>query len=169
MKRILARERAGGPDRLWRRLAVAAFILAVLTFSGAGQAWAADIFVAPTGVATNDGSVDHPIDLATALSVNSPATPGDTIWLLAGTYVGTYKSYLQGTPAAPITVRQYPGGRATLDGAGSPNSVLEVLGQWVVFWGFELTNSDPNRRSAQAGSWPTDLTRGAGVVASDCT
>jgi hypothetical protein len=166
MKRTLACELARVRDAQWRPVAAAAFLLAVLTFSGAGRAWAADIFVAPAGVTTNNGSVDHPIDLASALSVNSPARPGDTIWLLAGTYVGTYKSYLQGTPTAPITVRQYPGGRATLDGAGSPNTVLEVLGQWAVFQGFEITNSDPHRRSAQAGSWPTDLTRGAGVVAS---
>ena len=167
MRRILARELPVTRHPLWHRTAVAAFILfilAALIFSNAGQALAADIYVAPTGVGTNSGRIDHPLDLATALSANSPAQPGDTIWLLGGTYIGTYKSYLQGTQTAPITVRQYPGARATLDGAGSPNTVLEVFGQWVVFWGFELTNSDPNRLSAQAGSWPTDLTRGAGII-----
>ena len=164
MRRILAREPAGACHTLWRRSVVAAFILAGFTFSHASQALAADIYVAPTGVATNDGSMAHPLDLTSALSANSPAQPGDTIWLLGGTYIGTYISYLQGTQTAPITVRQYPGARATLDGAGSPNDVLVVYGQWAVYWGFEIMNSDPNRLSAQAGSWPTDLTRGAGIT-----
>ena len=89
------------------------------------------------------------IDLATALSTHSPAKPGDTIWLRGGTYTGTYISYLTGTQAAPITVRQYPGERATLNGGGSSADLLTVYGEWAVYWGFELTAFDPGRLSAQ--------------------
>ncbi|MCC7124243.1 MAG: chitobiase/beta-hexosaminidase C-terminal domain-containing protein [Acidobacteria bacterium] len=121
--------------------------------------------MAPHGQPGNPGTRTQPLDLTTALSATSPARPGDTIWLLGGTYTGTFTSRLTGTAAAPITVRQYPGQRATLDGAGSPRDVLTTDGAWTVFWGFEITNSNTRRLVTQPGPWPTDLTRGAGVSA----
>lgn len=107
----------------------------------------ASIYVAPHGTGSGDGSAARPLDLATALSARSPARPGDTIWLRGGTYNGGVTSELTGTPQAPITVRQYPGERATIDGVGARQSTLTVNGAWAIYWGFEVTNSDPNRRS----------------------
>jgi hypothetical protein len=133
--------------------------------AAASPAAAADYYVAPDGAPGNSGAIEAPLDLATALSRTSPARPGDTIWLRGGTYYGTFTSYLQGTASAPIVVRQYPGERATLDGNGSSKVVLTVHGSWTIYWGFEVTNSHPQRLSSQTGSWPSDLYRGFGVDA----
>ncbi|MCC7009015.1 MAG: chitobiase/beta-hexosaminidase C-terminal domain-containing protein [Acidobacteria bacterium] len=139
--------------------------MAVLCLATAGPAAAANWYVGPHGRATNPGTMLEPLDFATAVSAQSPARAGDTVWLLGGTYVGTYIARVSGAPAAPITFRQYPGQRATLDGAGSPQTVLEIFGNWLVFWGFEITNSHPARLSNETGPWPTDLTRGHGIFA----
>jgi hypothetical protein len=124
-----------------------------------------ELHVAPTGSSRNDGSPEHPLDLATALSKKSPARPGDTIWLHGGTYAGAFVSHLAGRPGAPITVRQAPGERAVIDSAGSRLDALLVYGRWAWYWGFEITNSHPLRESQEMGSWPNDLLRGAGVIA----
>lgn len=147
-----------------RRIASVALVVCAAAFSARG-AEAADIFVSPNGVATNPGTRNEPMTLAKALGPTSPARPGDTIWLLDGVYAGNFNTQLKGTQNAPITIRQFPGHRATLDGAGSPAVVLGVNGEWLVFWGFEITNSDPRRLSDQTGPWPYDLYRGHGVFA----
>lgn len=104
------------------------------------------LYVAPNGVAGRDGSLANPIDLASALSAGGPARPGDTIWLRGGTYSGAFTSTLNGTASAPITVRQYPGERATLDNGATPTlPTLVVNGSWTTFWGFEIMNSNPTR------------------------
>ena len=149
--------------RALRSRTLAAALVMAAAFQAASPAEAAEIFVSPSGSPKNNGTQARPIDLTTALSRTSPARPGDTIWLLDGTYVGNFKSYLTGTPEAPITVKQYPGARATLDGAGSPDIVLEVFGAWAIYWGFEVTNSSPGRDSSQTGPWPSDLPRGHGI------
>src|SRR5690242_5429612 len=77
---------------------------------------AADWYAAPNGSASGSGSISSPFDLATALSGNSPARGGDTIWLRGGTYVGAYTSYLNGTTTAMITVRPYATERVIIDG-----------------------------------------------------
>jgi hypothetical protein len=103
--------------------------------------------VAPGGSSGNDGSVDRPWDLATALRGGSGRVePGDTIWVRGGTYRGSFTSTVSGTAGSPVVIRGYPGERAILDGGGQGlNTTLGVSGDWTVIWGLELTNSDPNR------------------------
>jgi hypothetical protein len=125
---------------------------------------AADLYVAPNGAPGNPGTEASPLDLTTALSQTSPARAGDTIWLRGGVYRGTFTSVLTGTSSAPITVRQYPGERATIDSAPSAEPALTLKGAWTRYWGFEIMSSDPNRRSPTAGT-PPDLRRGAGISA----
>jgi len=121
-------------------------------------------FAAPGGSKTADGGKDQPWDLTTALAGGYPAgavQPGDTIWLRGGTYAGPFESSVSGRDGAPVIVRQYPAERAIIDGAATPRkaSVLEVRGPWVVFWGFEITNSDPNRVTADSVTrdWRPDV------------
>jgi hypothetical protein len=123
------------------------------------------IYVAPDGSPQNDGSRDRPLDLTTALSSSSPAQPCDTVWLRGGTYHGAFTSALHGREGAPIVVRQVAGEPATIDSAPKTSSALTVNGAYVWFWGFEITNSDPQRISTEATSWPSDLKRASGVVA----
>ena len=118
-------------------------------------------FVAPEGAPSNDGSREHPLDLATALSSKGPVRPGALVWLRGGTYRGIFRSELTGTKEAPITVRQYPGERATIDSAPSREAALYISGAWTIYWGFEVMNSDPLRVIRQAGA--SEIRRGIGL------
>jgi hypothetical protein len=144
----------------------AAVALAILgassvRLSGAGPR---EFYASPQGLSSNDGSIDRPLDLPTALSSSGPIRPGDTLWLRGGRYRGPLTSTLTGTAALPIVVRQYPSERATLDGAGSTESTLTVKGGWTWYWGFEVMDSDTLRVTATAGSHPADLERGDGLA-----
>ena len=66
-------------------------VIGVLALVFAANAGAREIYVSPAGKAGGDGSKLGPLDIATALSKRSPAKPGDTIYLLAGEYVGKRK------------------------------------------------------------------------------
>ena len=109
-------------------------------------------YVAPNGSSAGDGS-SRPWDLQTALhGGNGKVQPGDTVWLRGGTYTSAtpINSTLTGTASAPIVVRQYPGERAILDasGATSPTNrgdFFTAAGNYSTFWGFEVTDSDPDR------------------------
>lgn len=92
--------------------------------------------------------MSDPWDLATGLAGGHGVVhPGDTLWLHQGTYSGAYSSTLTGAPGAPVVVRQYPGDRAVIDGAGTSTETFVVRGDWSEFWDFELTNSNPDRHS----------------------
>ena len=103
------------------------------------------IYVASHGAPTNDGSQFSPLDLQTALSANSPATPGSTIWLEGGLYRGTFTSRVSGRDGAPITVRVAAGERAVLACEKMDGTVLDVLSSYVVFRDFEVTCDTPSR------------------------
>lgn len=110
-------------------------------------------YVSPAGSGAGDGTHAHPWDLATALAGGAGRVqPGDTIWLLGGVYRGEFRSTLQGTAGRPIVVRQYPGARAVLDGPGGSGTILRVSGPYTVFWGFEITKSDPARTTSSTGN-----------------
>ena len=121
------------------------------------------LHVAPHGKADAPGTEAEPLSLTAALAADGPTRPGDTVWLRGGTYPGAFVSGLNGQADAVITVRQYPGERAIIDSSPEQTAALTVLGSWTQYWGFEITSSDPHRRTTAAGSWPSDLRRGAGV------
>jgi hypothetical protein len=98
---------------------------------------ARDWFAKPDGA--GDCTVNKPCSLATAISDKSPVRPGDTLWLRGGGYKGPLIAKLAGAEGKPVTVRQYPGERATIDGN------LRIEGAWTVWRDFEVTNSSPNR------------------------
>ncbi len=123
-------------------------VLAVLSVG------AAEFYVTPDGKPTNTGSISSPWDLQTALNHPTSVKPGDTIWLRNGIHrlsnrVTKFTSRLAGTSTAPITVRQYPGERATIDG-----NITQSIGGWVNYWGFEIYNSNTNRYTSETGPWP---------------
>jgi hypothetical protein len=104
------------------------------------------IYVAPNGSPSGNGTAQRPLDLTTALSGKSNLIhPGDTIWLRGGTYLGSFTSNLTGRSQAPITIRQFPGERAIIDSSKSTAPALTVNGAWTTYWGFEITNSNPDR------------------------
>ncbi len=116
---------------------------------------AAEFYVSPAGSPTGNGSLRRPWDLETALDHPPVLMPGDVIWLRGGVYrkngqVTKFESDLQGAPGQPITVRQYPGERATIDG-----NIMQINGGWVNYWGFEIMNSHSNRLTGESGPFPT--------------
>ncbi len=138
-----------------KTLAVLAVFLVAVACAGSPQAFGTDFYVSPGGRPGGDGSIGRPWDLATALAGRAGVQPGDTIWLRGGTYTippgGNILCGLRGTAAAPITVAQYPGERATIDIKGAAqgffftNSPNPSGAAYVNFKDFEVTNSDTNR------------------------
>jgi hypothetical protein len=121
----------------------------------------AAIYVAVDGTPAGDGSQAHPRDLQSALSQQSPANPGDTIYLKAGTYPGNFTSELRGAELAPIIVRAVPGERVTLSAATATAPALTVNGIWTWFADFEITNPKPERITAEVQNVP--FRHGVGV------
>src|ERR1700730_10294447 len=103
-----------------RRVASA---LAAPALALAAPLLAADFYVAAAGAPSGGGSREKPWGVGTALAAPAAVHPGDMIWLRGGLYTfppgGNILCGLRGTAAAPITVAQYPGERATLDIAGA--------------------------------------------------
>src|SRR6202158_1959007 len=87
-------------------------------------ALAADFYVSPTASGSGTGSFSNPWQLQTALDQPAAVHPGDTIWLRGGTYAGIFTGRLVGTSSAPITVRQYAGERAIIDGGNSNGAAI---------------------------------------------
>ncbi len=86
---------------------------------------------------------------------------GETICLRQGTYTNasgwSINSSVDGTSGSPITFRNYPGERATLDTASGTNvNNLTINGDYVRVIGLEITNSS---------SSPANLDNGQGVSA----
>jgi hypothetical protein len=106
--------------------------------------------VAPSGSASGDGSRGNPWSLEHALNgAAGRIQAGDTVWLHAGTYRGTFVSSASGASGRPVVFRQFPGERATIDGT------LRANGSDVAFWGFEVMRSSPS------GELPALEARGA--------
>jgi len=77
--------------------------------------YGATYYAAPTGSPGGAGTYASPWDLQTAL--NSPSVkPGDTIYLMSGTFHGRFSSNLNGTATAPIIVAPNPGSHVRIDG-----------------------------------------------------
>ncbi|MEX2558876.1 MAG: right-handed parallel beta-helix repeat-containing protein [Pirellulales bacterium] len=129
----------------------------------------AEYHVSPGGSSAGDGSPNAPWDLQTALAGAADAAgkprigPGGTVWLHGGTYRGGFASKLEGTQESPVTVRQATGERAIIDTRPRDerdDGLFNVDGDHSVFWGFEVTCSDPRRETKLSGSWPDDIRRG---------
>ena len=114
---------------------------------------AANFYASPQGTAQGEGTIARPWDLETALNQTSKIQPGDTLWLLGGTYVYSialsgdnngFSSNLNGTAAAPIVVRNYQSEHVTIDGHGM-YAALAVYGSYVWYWGLEIMDSNPVR------------------------
>lgn len=119
-----------------------------------GVLQSADFYAAPWGSAGGDGTIDRPWNLGTALKGVAAVQPGDVIWLRGGVYragdrPSRYFSLLEGAENSPITVRQFPGERAIVDG-----NISQLEGGWVNYWGFEIMNSFRGRTTAETGPFP---------------
>jgi hypothetical protein len=155
-----------------RRLSYLAVLSSCVILLGTAAAPASNWYVSPSGSSSGNGSITSPWDITTAFNGPAAVKPGDTVWLRGGTYLGNnvFYPHFTGTATQPITIRQYPGERATLKGNTVWNQ-LETLQlmycTYVNFWGFEITSSVTNRVSADYAhpySWPTDIDIAGGMT-----
>jgi len=124
------------------------FLIVLLTLIGYMPIHAANWYVAPYGSDGNSGT-----------STNSPwktisygvgmISPGDTLWVLSGTYVETPYVTASGTAANPIIIAAYNAGNPIIDGEGTlPNqdygSLLTLVGNNIQVFGFEVRNCNTN-------------------------
>jgi hypothetical protein len=99
-------------------------------------------FASPTGTG-NGLSPSSPSKIANFWSV---ASPGKTLCLLDGKYVGSQSmidppDYLSGTAGSPITIRALNDGRVTIDGQGTLQPVLLRYNDYFVLEGFNVHSS----------------------------
>ncbi len=107
---------------------------------------AAEWYVSPDGGRAGTGSEQNPWGLLDVLAGDeAKVDPGDTVWLMEGTYMvpepknEPQKRFasvsISGTPKRPITFRGVPGPRVTIDGG------LLIEGHDLVFRGFEIRDT----------------------------
>jgi RNA polymerase sigma factor (sigma-70 family) len=113
------------------------------TTTRAAVAAKADIFVAPGGDDSGDGTQARPYaSVAKAVAV---VKPGQTIALRAGTYRPTSPISIttSGTAAKRVTISAYPGERAVIDASGIPAdqwAITQEASYWTVR-GIEVTGA----------------------------
>jgi hypothetical protein len=117
------------------------------------------VFAATNGSAGGQGTQASPWSLAYALSgAGGRVTPGTTVWVRGGRYVGSFTSALVGTATAPIVVRQYPGERVTLDANGaSGDRPLTIGGAYTHYVDFEVTHSGTSRSDSGGANGPDGI------------
>ncbi len=126
---------------------------------------AADWYVGPAGSPKGKGTREAPWDVVSALGGKQPVKPGDTLYLLAGTYrrrpQELFEVRLVGAEGKPIQVRPAPGARATIDGGLSVQPPSAHV--WVR--GLEIIVSEPQpARPVGPGSHPAGFNRPWGGV-----
>lgn len=137
------------------------WILAVTGFS-------ANYYVATDGSATNSGSISSPWTIQFAMTNRAQVGAGDTVWMREGfyntlqtnwPYVCVYTVY--GTPASPITVRNYGYERVVIDGGfynyTSPSSN-------VVIFGLEFTCSGARTNTYEGRPGALSMVDGSKVI-----
>ncbi len=121
-------------------------------------------YVSVDGSSSGDGSINQPWSLTDVLtSPPQQIGPGDVIWVRGGVYRGPFVSNLTGTAEAPIVVRAFPGEDVQLDlyNPDQWEQAFFVMGDHVIYQGFEVTSSSPGpRTTAQSGPFQTDVNRG---------
>ncbi len=145
-------------------------LVGLVLVSMAGNFQAAEFHVTTAGSPKGNGSLASPWDLATALAASDVVKPGDSVWIHAGTYRGGFVSRLKGRPNAPVVVRGERGARVTIDTRPRDerdNGLFLLLGADAVYRDFEVTCSDPKRKTKISGSWPADIRRGSVDIRGD--
>ncbi len=146
---------------LFQPAVAAGMVLAVQAIGNSAE-W----HVATGGRPGGEGTRQSPWDLESALAGRQPIRPGDTVWILGGTYkypdrkLGSsgYSVRLAGTEDNPIHVRAAPGERVTIDGGLS----VQAPSGWLWIWDLEILvseNFSMSRRVEETGSHPQSYNR----------
>ncbi len=137
---------------------------------GDSQKSEACFYVAVDGRPGNEGTMDSPWDIESALGGQQTMAPGSTLYLKGGVYRHPDRRWdspgfaiaLAGAPDQPIHIRPMPGQRVTLDGKVEVKPGARHLRVWEL----EITVSETltwNRRVTAGGlkvDGPADLPQG---------
>lgn len=110
----------------------------------------ADLWVSPSGRASNSGTMGSPFD--TIVTALQRARPGDRVLVRAGTYRGGGWISAQGTQSQPITVRSVDGPRRAVIAGGSESLRIGDGASYLVFDGLEVRGADNNVVHIDGGS-----------------
>jgi len=141
------------------------FLLTITLFAAAaGNSLAASYYVATNGSDSNNGSIGSPWRNPWVIATKT-FSAGDTIYIRAGTYTITDQSWIRyncpnihvrqsGSVQNPVTIRNYPGETAILNGtANSLGPVIGVCQDYpannTVIDGLEITNGGLRVEAAQ--------------------
>jgi hypothetical protein len=132
----------------------------ILLLTGTTATGAADWYVSPIGTAQGKGSREAPWDLESALLGKHALKPGDTLYLLKGTYrrrpSEQFSVRLRGADGAPLQVRPAPGEHAVIDGG----LAVQEPSAYVWIRDLEILVSEPQpTRPVGPGSHPADFKR----------
>jgi len=141
-------------------------LAAVLAVSAAGHVHATERYVATDGKRDAEGTINSPWDLESALSGSQKLEPGDTVWIMGGTYkhpdrkLGSpgYIVRLAGEAGQPIHVRAARGQRVTIDGG----LTVQSPSTWLWIRDLEILvseNFSMSRRVEEPGSHPQSYNR----------
>jgi len=117
----------------------------ILCLAMVSMAQAGDYYADPSvALGAGTGTLADPWNLKDALIKSAvDITPGSTLWLRGGVYVGTprtatfcFNVTLQGTSTDPIYVKPYPGEKAVIDGGLALNAAPAP--QYTEFYDLEL-------------------------------
>lgn len=132
-------------------------LFASLTFEAAlARQW----YAGPDGNSANPGTKNAPWDIASALDGKQTIAPGDTLYLLEGTYKrrpeALFEVRLAAAAEKPIHIRPLPGSRVRIDGGLTVQSPSAHV--WIR--DLEIFVSEPvPEKPISPGSHPEDLKR----------
>ena len=109
-----------------------------------------DIHVAPDGVQNGDGSVGNPVSLSTACSALSTISPGSTIHIHPGEYVGDFDFIHSGANGNEITISVEVGARIK----GS----FTISGSHLTCLNLDIFDAPRERWTEETGSSPAIAT-----------
>jgi hypothetical protein len=126
------------------------YILAFISILFLQPSAPAALYVAPYGQG-GVCDIDAPCTLQSVIGAGS-VPPGETVYLLPGTYTGAFQSFVSGTQESPITFRSVPGTRVTIDGS------LRIDGTDTTWKGMEIRYTGWTSRTVPlAGSNPPGM------------
>ncbi len=116
------------------------FLIVVFMIFTAGKSIAATYYVSPAGSDSKSGLTGSPF--RTIQKAANVVNPGDTVYVRGGTYNERVALTRSGSSRAYITVRNYPGETAILDGTGLGNGrmFLATNVSWLKIIGFKIRN-----------------------------
>lgn len=125
-------------------------MIAILTiFSGIDVLAQQTFYIAPDGDDSNPGTFDEPF--ATLPDAQVPMAPGDTLYMLGGTYEWNERSdmFINGEDGAPIHLFAYPGDEVIVDYTGTPIGTssgrgMSITGDYWYLKGFTVENAGDN-------------------------